>query len=291
VELKTDANNISISNAVEYVKVCRKFLPIDQHAYNRALRLKRGVVGNLRRAIEILTGTGAAKDDFAWDLYHLHYRAEVEWHDRLFTLNVGDVDFRFIDHRLYLLGDCKPVHSSHRCLWEAVCNLPTFRSVAEIGCGAGYHLASLKRILGNAVAFSSYDLSATQLALFKEYYPAVFGSTRTGLLDISERPIGVADRPDVVFEFTVIMHIKRPSAYEAALRNFLGSANRFAVILDNYEAHDYFTDLTRMAEETHSKLYYFDSGACIAIVVSLDGTPLDRPYQPLAEGKALQKYA
>ena len=289
--MKTDVSKIPRSNAVEYGKVCRNFLPIEQHVYKKALRKKRGFIGKVKRKIKKLTGNYEVKDDFEWDRYHFHYRAEIEWHDRLFTLNVGEVDFRFIDHRLYLPGDCKPVHPSHRCLWEAVCNLPAFRSIAEIGTGAGYHLVSLKSILGKGIAFSGYDLSAMQLGLFQEYFPAVFGTVRTGVLDISERPIGEADHPDVVFEATVIMHIKRPSAYKAALSNFLRSANRFAVILDNYTAHDYFTDLSRMAEGTGMKLYYFDSGACIAIVVSLDGTHLDWPYQPLADGNTLQKYA
>jgi hypothetical protein len=288
--VKDPSGSVTKTNAAAYRRIAESFLPIDTSAYEKARRGKKGVLGKVLRGIRNLSAPRPIEDDFDWEKYHLAYRAEIEWHDRLFTLNLGTVDFRFVEHKLYLPGDCKPVHYYHRCLWEAICNLPAFRSVAEIGVGAGYSLVSLKHILGADLVVSGYDLRKEQLAIFGEYYPEEFRNARTGVLDITESPIEAACRPDVVFQSTVIMHIKRPSAYEAALRNFLESASQFAVMVDHFPSHDYFADLSRIAPAPARKLYFYDSGACIAIVVSLRGAELHWPYQPLTNGDPLSKY-
>src|ERR1017187_4617366 len=83
-----------------------------------------------------------AHDDYDWSKYSLGYRAQFDWTNRFYSLNLGAVDFKLIDGRLYLLGDCKPLHPTHRCVWEAICNLPDIGSIAEIGTGAGYFLVS-----------------------------------------------------------------------------------------------------------------------------------------------------
>ena len=90
------------------------------------------------------------------------------------------------------------------------------------------------------------------------------------------------------------MHIQRPEEYRAALRNFLLSAGQFAVLMDNWRTHDYFGDLaalTRAGGEFEGcQMYFYDSGANIAIVISLKGTQLNVPYQPLIHPASLEKY-
>jgi len=73
-------------------------------------------------------------DDFDWENYNTHYRAEFEWNARFFTMDFDQVDFKIIDGRIYLLGDCKPIHLTHRCVWESIINLPVV-SYGWSNCG------------------------------------------------------------------------------------------------------------------------------------------------------------
>ena len=233
-------------------------------------------------------------DDYEWSRYHIGYKAEFDWFKRYFTMNLGNVDFRLIEGRLYLLGDCKPVHPAHRCVWEAIYNLPNISSVAEIGTGAGYHLLSLSALLGQAVRLSGYDVSEGQLRFFRSLWPDCTERIKTCVLDLTLGPIPEADRPDIVFASTVLMHIQRPVEYHAALRNFLISANGFAVLMENWSRHDYFNDLAAMTRADGGfegcQTYFYDSGANIAIVISLKGVQLDYPYQLLTHPAMLEKY-
>ena len=228
-------------------------------------------------------------DDFDWDDYPAHYRAENEFNRRFFTDDLGDVDFTFANGRLYLLADCKPL--THRCLLEAICNLPDLGSIAEIGVGGGRYLANVRQLLGDVVRLSGYDRAQQQLTFFQELFPEVFQETRTGVMDLTEQSIKEEDLPDVVYASTVLMHIQRPDAYRSALRNLLASARNFVVLMDNWGAHDYFADLVTHAErDAAMRLYTYDSGANIAIVIALAGRTLDAPYIPLAEPATLLRY-
>jgi hypothetical protein len=77
-------------------------------------------------------------DDFDWESYTIHYRAESDFCKRFFTMDLSTIDFKFNNGKIYILGDCKPLNLTWRCIYEAVYNLPGFASVAEIGIGGGY---------------------------------------------------------------------------------------------------------------------------------------------------------
>jgi len=235
-----------------------------------------------------------ARDDYDWHSYSIGYRAQFNWTDRFYTLDLHDVDFELISGRLYLLSDCKPLHPTHRCVWEAICNLPKIESIAEIGTGAGYLLINLRLLLGNTVCLSGYDVSEEQLRFFQELWPHEATEVRTAILDLVGGSIPTQERPDVVFASTVLMHIQRPGAYRKALRNFLFSGDQFAVLMDNWRSHNYFEDLealTRTGSEFEGcGMYFYDSGANIAIVLSLRGAQLSAPYERLATAAVLTKY-
>jgi trans-aconitate methyltransferase len=173
---------------------------------------------------------------------------------------------------------------------EAICNLPRVRTIAEIGVGGGRYVASLQAILGETVELSGYDVSSRQLAFFRELFPDVFSRVHTDILDVTNSSIPGA-RPDAVYASTVLMHIQREDAYRRALGNFLDSAQSFAVLMDNWQAHSYFRDLTEyVARDPARRLYVYDSGASVAVVVSLNGTELPYPYVPLRDSRILDKY-
>lgn len=233
-------------------------------------------------------------DDFDWIRYNTHYRAELEWSRRFFTLDLSEVDFKWVDHRLYLPGDCKPLHLTNRCVWEAIGNLPAVTSVAEIGVGGGHYLVALRHLLSEQVQLSGYDLSDRQLRLFREVWPQMKDQVSVHILDITANPIPKTERPDCVYATTVLMHIQRPDAYRGALEHFVTSGNKYAVLMDNWNTHDYASDLQSLIASRSDLvgktwLYLYDSGANIAIVISKRGE-LSHPYQPLSESSQLQKY-
>jgi hypothetical protein len=130
-----------------------------------------------------------------------------------------------------------------------------------------------------------------QIKLFQELFPEVFCETTTGIMDLTEVSIKEAPLPDLVYAITVLMHIQRPDAYRNALRNLLASARHFVLLLDNWNAHDYYADL--LADTAHDpaiQLYTYDSGANIAVIVALGGRTLDAPYVPLTDPAALRRY-
>ena len=232
-------------------------------------------------------------DDYNWDNYHMIYKAQYEITQLLYTIDFNEVSFKVIDGKVFLIGDSKPIHSTHRCVWEAILNIPNINSVAEIGTGCGFFIAGLKHLLGNSsVRFSAFDLDQKQLEFFEELFPEIFGEISSGILDITQSAIEPQKRPDVIFASTVLMHIKRPEAYISGLKNFLLSGTRFAVLMDNWKSHDYFSDLTQLIEcgFNKAKLYTYDSGVNIAVVISLQGEKLGKPYQPLIDNTTLGKY-
>jgi hypothetical protein len=227
-------------------------------------------------------------DDFDWSTYHVHYRSEVALNRRYWSENLSEVDFRVLDGRLYVLADSKPVHPMHRCVYEALINLPAVSSVAEIGTGGGRFIANLPLLLDPSVRYSAFDISEKQLEFFAAQYPERYAATNTAVLDLTVQPIPAEKRPDVVFASTVLMHIQRPAAYLKALEHFLASARSYAVLMDNYKSHDYFGDLTgRFGQFGY---YCYDSGAGVAIVVDLARQGLGAPYAPLTRPEQLVRY-
>ena len=245
----------------------------------------------LRSGLRTLGRRFRPMDDFDWSDYPSHYRVEHAFNRRYFTDDLRDVDFLFHDGRLYLLADCKPLNPTHRCILEAICNLPGVRSIAEVGVGGGRYIANLRAILGRDVKFAGYDLAPGQLKFFSELFPDVFAETQTAVMDLTQTAIPSEDRPDLVYASTVLMHIQRPDAYQRALRNLLASARSYVLLMDNWRSHHYFADLQAFAKERpDTRLYAYDSGANLAVVVAFEGRTLEAPYVALTSANQLQKY-
>jgi len=116
----------------------------------------------------------------------------------------------------------------------------------------------------------------------------VYSKTSVGVLDLTKNGIPEAEKPDVVLASIVLMHILRPEAYQRALHNLLQSGRKYIVLMDNWNAHDYFSDLNKLVNKAN--LYIYDSGANIAIIINLTNEILDFPYQPLNNSAVLGKY-
>lgn len=235
-------------------------------------------------------------DDYNWNTYSdIYYGPEQHREQLCYSTSLDELEFIFQNKKLYTISDGKPIHYVHRCTYESICNLPSFSSVAEIGFGNGKHLVNLGYLLGPDTKFHGFDISQKQIDLFHGTFTKEGKGIQTGVLDITKNSILEEMLPEVVFATTVLMHIKRLDAYTAGLYNLLLSASRFAVIVDHFGSHDYLNDLMAIKSTNqdlqNSKFYYYDSGAYISIVISLNGEELTGPYKILDNEISLTKYS
>ena len=64
------------------------------------------------KAKEILKGEKIT-DDFNWNLYHEHYKAEIADSEKKYTRILSTGDYVFADKKLTLGNNIKPLHPSH----------------------------------------------------------------------------------------------------------------------------------------------------------------------------------
>lgn len=81
-------------------------------------------------------------DDFDWEFYTDHYRAELERGSREHTLILKPGDYQFEGGRLLKKTACLPLHPNHRLLYEMLLQLQP-ATLMEIGCSGGDHLHNL----------------------------------------------------------------------------------------------------------------------------------------------------
>jgi hypothetical protein len=227
-------------------------------------------------------------DDFDWTTYHQFYGPENEVEARNYTYDLSEVDHLVRDGRLFTVGDAKPINPPHMALFEAVLGLPNVTSVHEVGAGAGKLIVNLGMLLDPAIKLGASDVGAGQLELFERTWPAGYRKIAPFQHDIAAAPLPDRACADVVYTSTVLMHIKRQSAYMSALRNLLHSARRHIVLVENWAVHDYAADLREAALTVkpgqNLSLRCYDSGAAVALVASFGGAPLPERYATVAVG-------
>lgn len=269
----------------------REFKP-DLKSITKKPSITEKLFGNIRRFKRHILRMEV--DDADWSTYSTSYGPQNEAESFYFTFDLGCIDHKVIDGRIYILGDCKPLQGSNRSIIESVINLPNICSVSEIGTGNGKIIVNIKRLLGANITYSASDISEGQLCLFKQRFPDDYAGLRPYILDITKDALAADEKSDVVFAATVLMHIKRSAAYRNALKNLLLSANRYVTLIDYWRSHDYYSELQDLfksfSEFSDACIYKYDSGTDICIIVGLNGNRLMWPYEPVKSGDELMKY-
>jgi hypothetical protein len=234
-------------------------------------------------------------DDYDWTTYDQFYGPENEAEAQFYTYDLSEVDFEILSGRIFTVADAKPINPWNRVLLETIINLPQVTSVHEIGSGGGKLVVNLAKLLSSRVVHGASDIGLGQLSLFARNWPEEYRVLAPFVHDITASPLPEAARADVVFTATVLMHIKRPDAYRAALGNMMLSARRYVVILENWATHDYVEDLNEVMRaglgRTDFGLFCYDSGAAMALVASLDGQDLPGCYQRVEQTTELRRYS
>ena len=184
-----------------------------------------------------------AQDDFDWEYYTHHYRAELERGSREHTLILKPGDYHFAEGRLTRKSTCLPLHPNHRLLYETLLQLRP-ASLMEIGCGGGDHLQNLG-LLEPAFQLQAIDLSEGQLDLARQRHPGL--KTPLRQFDITS-PTGLAQLPKVELVYTqaVLRHIRVQPNYLQALVNCFHLASKQLVLMENWRNHDFLGDMREL---------------------------------------------
>ncbi len=182
-------------------------------------------------------------DDFDWSSYSLHYRGELAGISKEHTLVLREGDYAFRDGALsQARAGILPLHPNHRLLYETVLQLSP-KSVFELGCGGGDHLANIS-LLMPGVALHGIDISTQQLSLLRKRHPGLAAS----LTAFDAKQPFPADFPqvDVAYTQAVLMHIQTGDGHVIALENLFRTARKQVVLMENWSRHAFVEDIRRL---------------------------------------------
>jgi|688.fasta_scaffold59032_1 SAM-dependent methyltransferase len=243
----------------------------------------------LRHRFARLTGRQIT-DDFDWASYSLHYRGELASISKEHTLVLRDGDYTLeAGELLRTRQSLLPLHPNHRLLYETILQLWP-KSVFELGCGGGDHLANLA-VLVPGVTLYGVDISPGQLALLRQRHPRLAASVAE--CD-AKRPFPEkAWQADVAYTQAVLMHIQTGDGHLVALENLFRTARKQVVLMENWTRHAYVDDIRRLHADGRIPwpdvhLYFRRSpefGRPHLMIAS--SVPLAN-YEPLTDGELLR---
>jgi SAM-dependent methyltransferase len=177
------------------------------------------------------------KDDFDWDLYTIHYKAELEQMKSENLSIIKKNDYSFINNKLICnISNGLVLHTNHHVLYETLLVLNP-KNIIEIGCGGGDHLRNIST-LNNQIVLNAIDRSTNQIELLKQRHPN---------LNVNIKVQNITDEYDISYKYdisysqAVIMHIK--DGHMQALENMFNVANNQVVLMENWLEHDFYDDI------------------------------------------------
>ncbi len=218
-------------------------------------------------------------DDFDWntytaDSYERRLVGVVEQENQAVAKS-GELSFDGATGRVVASG--RPIHPNQQAILEAIGQLQP-RSVHEVGCGAGDHLAN-GRALYPDISFSGADRGQTQLDLAAKRHPELAKSL--SLQDLTMPFSHHWPRADFVYSQTVLMHIHTAVSHFVALANMVNSADRFVLLMENQQCHNFVSDIGNLWRGGHFSwqtmhMYRFD-GSTGARTILLSKEERDLP--------------
>lgn len=221
---------------------------MDKTALFQRRSLGRGILGRVRYGSRSGPVWNRLQwwDDFDWRRYtERSYRADLASLEDRHSTRLRTVGHHVTDHRIVLGSTAKPMHPSHRLIYETALRLRPTR-IFEIGCGGGDHLANLRCLLPDAV-LGGADISEEQIAFAWERNGSVLADP-AALLEVRDmtRPESVAQLEgwaDLVFCNSVVMHIQRGDRHRTLLRNMWRISSRYVLLVENWSRHDFVRDI------------------------------------------------
>lgn len=185
-------------------------------------------------------------DDFDWKRYPSYYKQELKSISRLHTLKIANGNFVYQSGRLKKIdGTAKDLHPNHLVLYEVVLGLSP-KSVLEVGCGGGDHLANINQ-LSSEIKLSGIDRSESQFLTFRDRHPHLVADTF--VLDVSITQCQLV-RASLVYTQAVLMHISESDGrFMNALNYVFSAATDTVVMVENWTQHNFFAGIQQIQEQ------------------------------------------
>ena len=182
-------------------------------------------------------------DDFDWNIYHLHYKEELEAGKKIFTLNCTTKNFKIEKNEIIKKNDkVKDLHPNHKLLYETILKINP-KTILEIGCGGGDHLANLN-IFNKKFKLSGVDRSFEQINTLKQRHPKLKATFKIKDITIKDCKLGTTD---LIFTQAVLMHISETNdRLRFALTNILAAAHSHVVLIENWSAHNFLNEIKKI---------------------------------------------
>ena len=188
-------------------------------------------------------------DDFDWNTYtadsyerrivgdiEANFQAVAEQDQLKFNAATGTLEVQGRD-----------LHPNHQLVLEAIGRLQA-KSVHEIGCGGGDHVANGKTVFPD-VTYTGGDRGQTQLDLAKQRHPHLAGSLM--LQDITMPLSRHWPRAELIYSQAVLMHIHTAVSHFVGLANMVNSSDRFVLLMENYQCHNFIADIQALQKGGH----------------------------------------
>ncbi|WP_372884706.1 hypothetical protein [Shimia sp.] len=188
-------------------------------------------------------------DDFDWNTYtadsYKRRLVGVVDRDHQTIAKKGELSFDAASGRVST--STRPLHPNQQLIYEAIGQLQP-ASVHEAGCGGGDHIANAIDLFPG-IAFSGSDRGASQLELARSRHPELQG--RLGLQDLTMPWSRQWPRADLVYTQAVLMHIHTAVSHFVALANLVAMAERYVLLMENYQCHDFLSDIDNLWRGGH----------------------------------------
>jgi len=193
-------------------------------------------------------------DGVNWNTYNLHYLEELKIIEKTNTTIINSKDV-FIDSGKisYINRNQKPLLINHELLYETIIDLNP-KSILEVGCGAGDHLANLKSLNQNLECYGT-ELLEEQLNSLNVRHPN--NKFKLNLANITLKECELP-KVELVYTNAVLMHItEKKQRFQNALTNIFSAASKHIVLMENWTQHNFYENVKNVLQsQPDYKIYY-----------------------------------
>ena len=236
------------------------------------IKYLKSIIGKLFPTKLIFKKNTSNEDDYIWEDYHSEYRNEIINHAKKYLLNLPKKN-TFNNNKLFYKST-KKLHPNHQTLYEVIKALNP-KSIIELGCGGGFHVSNLKKILPKSKIIG-LDRSPDQVNFAKMNYPnfANFFLVKNFSSFFNKFEV-LKYQSDIIYSQAVLMHIQKNTDYESVIKNTLLLSKKYIVLVESWPRHDFVEDYLRIKNFLYPSMNLFfyikknpQVGKFLALIIS-----------------------
>ena len=193
-------------------------------------------------------------DGVNWKTYNKHYLEELKIIEKTNTTVINNQDIFIEDGKIrYRDINQKPLLINHELLYETIIDLNP-KSVLEVGCGAGDHLANLKSLDQDLECYGT-ELLEEQLNSLNVRHPN--NKFNLNLANITLKDCALPEA-ELVYTNAVLMHItEKKQRFQNALTELFSAATEHIVLMENWTQHNFYESVKIVLQDKPDWKIYF----------------------------------